>query len=85
MRLVEAGTGMLDQPGWTVLLEAAEPLADGGDSGGEETRRRFDAALFGAFHQAQTTVVNGQFNLTHQIEIASGGPWCGDSKRRTPA
>lgn len=83
--LVMSGARVFQQAGEAVLLEAARVFADGRHGSGEQARGGLDAALFGAFHQAQTTVVNGQFNLTHQIEIASGGPWCGDSKRRTPA
>ncbi len=36
VRLVRTGTGVLDQPGRAVLLETAEPLADGGSGRGEE-------------------------------------------------
>ena len=72
MRLVEAGTGMLDQPGWTVLLEAAEPLADRGHGGGEEPGGGFDAAPLGALDKPKAMVVR-VFHVTHQIEITSGG------------
>jgi hypothetical protein len=72
VRLVNAGTGKLDQAGRTVLLETAEPLADSGNGGGEELRGGFDAALFGAFDESKTMVVR-VFHVTHQIEITSGG------------
>ena len=72
MRLVIAVTGVLEQPGRAVLLETAEPLADGGDGGGEEPRSGLDAALFGAFDKSKTMVVT-VFDVTHQIEIAGGG------------
>jgi hypothetical protein len=71
VRLVNAGTGKLDQAGRTVLLETAEPLADSGNGGGEELRGGFDAALFGAFDESKTMVVR-VFHVTHQIEITSG-------------
>ncbi len=67
-----AGTGVLDQPGRAVLLETAEPLADGRHGCGEEPRRGFDAALLGALYQSQTMVVSVS-HLTHEIEIASRG------------
>jgi hypothetical protein len=72
VRLVEAGTGVLDQPGRTVLLETAEPLADRGHGGGEEPGGGFDALLLGALDQSKAMVVR-VFHVTHQIEITSGG------------
>jgi len=53
---------------------AAEPLADGGDGGGEPAGSRLDPALAGRFDQAQAMIV-GVSPLTNQIEVggAHGG------------
>ena len=72
VRLLMAGPGVLEQARRAVLLETAEPLADGGHGGGEEARRGFDAALLGALRQSQAMVVSVS-HLTHEIEIASRG------------
>ena len=72
VRLVKAGTEMLEQAGRAVLLETAEPFADGGNGGGEEPRRCLDAALLSAFDKPKAMVVR-VFHITHQIEITSGG------------
>lgn len=64
------GSGVLEPPAWTVLRETAEPLADGGDGGGKEPRRGFDAALFRALNKTKAMVVR-VFHVAHQIEIAS--------------
>ena len=71
-RLVMASARPSEQPGRAVLLEAAQPLADGGHGGGEEPRGGLDAALAGAFDQPQAMVVGVVLHLTHQIEIAGG-------------
>jgi hypothetical protein len=71
LRLVLASTRKGEQAGRAVLLEASQPLVDGGRRGSEESRGGLDAPLFGALDEPQTMVV-GVFHLTHQIEIASG-------------
>ncbi|MGB9069913.1 MAG: hypothetical protein WCC21_15190 [Candidatus Acidiferrales bacterium] len=70
MRLADAGTGMLDQSRWTVLLVKTERLTDRGRDGGEEEEpgRAFDAALLDAFGKSKAMVVR----VTHQIERTSG-------------
>ena len=72
-----ARPGVLNQPGKTVLLKTAEPLANRGNGSCKEPRRGFDAALFGAFDKSKAMFVR-VFHVTHQIEIASGsghGAW----------
>ncbi len=73
LRLVMTSAGKSEQAGRAVLLETAQPLADGGHGGGEETRGGLDAALLGAFDEAQAMVVGVVFQFTHQIEITGGG------------
>src|SRR5713226_8709754 len=72
--LVMRRTREFDQTRRPVLLIAAEPLADGGDGGGELVGSRLDPALAGRFDQAQAMVV-GVSHLTNQIEVggAHGG------------
>ncbi|MFZ3277451.1 MAG: hypothetical protein WA182_11170 [Candidatus Sulfotelmatobacter sp.] len=72
LRLVMTNAGKSEQARRAVLLKAPQPLADGGHSGGKETRGGLDAALLGALDEAQTMVV-GVFQFTHQIEITGGG------------
>ena len=59
VRLVIAGTGVLEQPRRAVLLETAEPLADGGNSCTEEARSGIDTTLFDAFDKSKTMVAGG--------------------------
>jgi hypothetical protein len=72
LRLLVTSAGPWNQPGGTLLLIAAQPLAHGGHGDGEKSRRGLDTALLGAFHQSQTMVVS-VLHLTHQIEITDGG------------
>ena len=71
-RLPMRSPGAFGQTRGVVLLKAAQPFADGGHGGGEQTCGGFDAALLGALHQSQAMVVS-VFHFTNQIEIASGG------------
>jgi len=71
LRLVMTSTPEGDQAGRAMLLKAAQPLADGGHGGSEESRGGLEAALFGALDEPQTMVVS-VFHLTHQIEITDG-------------
>jgi len=50
VRLMAACARLSGQAGRPLLLEAAQPLADGGHRGEEEPRGGLDAALFGALH-----------------------------------
>src|SRR5579864_8937332 len=63
---------VIEQAGRATLLIAAKPFANGGHGGGEQLRRAFDPALFGALDEPQAMVVR-VFHFTHQIEITSGG------------
>src|SRR5260370_21648324 len=65
------GAGDFQQAAGTLLLIAAEPLANGGHRGGEQPRGGLDAALAGRFDQAKAMVIS-VFHLTYQIEVTSG-------------
>ena len=67
-----ARPGVIVQAGRAALLIPAQPFANGGHGGGEQLRRAFDPALFGALDKPQAMVVR-IFHFTHQVEIASGG------------
>jgi hypothetical protein len=54
LRLVVTSTGKCDQARRAVLLEAAQPFADGRHGGGEESRGGLAATLLGALDQPQT-------------------------------
>src|SRR5690242_15366407 len=69
MRLTVASAGLLGQTGRAVLLETAQPLANGGHGGAKQACGRFDATLFGALNQTQAMVVRVRFHLTNQIEV----------------
>src|SRR5689334_5207488 len=69
VRLMVTSARLPDEAGRAVLLEAAQPLADGGHSGGKESRRGFDAPLLGAFDQPQAMIVGVWFHFTNQIEV----------------
>jgi hypothetical protein len=72
--LVMGGTGTLDQTARSLLLIAAQPLADGGDGGLEQASRGFDAELSSRVHQTQAMIV-GAAHFAYQGEIGSGhGP-----------
>src|SRR6266851_4524674 len=65
------GAGDFQQAAGTLLLIAAEPLANRGHGGGEQPRGGLDAALAGRFDQAKAMVIS-VFHLTYQIEVTSG-------------
>src|SRR6266852_3075014 len=65
------GAGDFQQAAGTLLLRAAEPLANRGHGGGEQPRGGLDAALAGRFDQAKAMVIS-VFHLTYQIEVTSG-------------
>jgi len=63
------GAGAFDQAARTLVLIAAEPLANRGRGG--QARGGLDATLAGRFDNAKAMVVC-VFHLKHQIEITSG-------------
>src|SRR6185437_2399269 len=69
MRLTVASAGLLGQTRRAMLLETAQPLANGSDGRAKQARGGFDAALFGALDQTQAMVVGIRFHLTNQIEV----------------
>jgi hypothetical protein len=69
--MVMGSAGERDQTTWSLLLKAAQPLADGRDGGLKQTSRGFDAELAGGVDQTQAMVV-GVFHFPEQGEERNG-------------
>ncbi len=69
--LLMTGAGTWKQAGKALLLETAQPLADRGHGGSEESRGGLDPVLASAFDQPQAMVVR-VFHFTNQNEVGGG-------------
>jgi len=76
VRATPGRSALFPQPGETLLLVAAQPLAHSRDGGLESARRRFDALLSSGPDQAKT-VVESVMHVSDQVEVGrrtSHGP-----------
>ena len=69
--LAVRSTGEFDQATWSLLLIAAQPFADGGDGGLEQTGGGLDAMQSSVRDQPQAMIV-GAAHFPHQGEVGRG-------------